>query len=145
MTCEVDNFFPGQFDYVKVRVADEESVELLRHWDDTYRVIRRAHAQGHAVLVHCKRGISRSSSTVVAYLMKARQMGVDEALEHVKSRRQCVTPNAGFLRQLHTYAGILAASAYRNSQLFNRPIVPLQQANIGNSRTTGAAHWDEGY
>lgn len=42
VTREVDNFFPGAFNYMKVRVSDEESTELLKHWDDTFRFISKA-------------------------------------------------------------------------------------------------------
>lgn len=42
VTKEVDNFFPGLFHYIKVRVTDEESTELMKHWDITYKFIYEA-------------------------------------------------------------------------------------------------------
>lgn len=64
---------------------------------------------GQAVLVHCKMGVSRSASTVIAFLMKQQGWTLDEALNHVRERRPIVQPNEGFLKQLHTYSGILSA------------------------------------
>jgi predicted protein tyrosine phosphatase len=43
--------------------------------------------QGRAwgnVLVHCNRGVSRSSSIIIAYLMKRKGLGLKEALEFTK-------------------------------------------------------------
>ena len=70
VTREIDNFFPDQFDYLNVRVYDDEATELLKHWDRTFKYIRRATEIGSRVLVHCKMGVSRSASVVIAYAMK---------------------------------------------------------------------------
>ncbi len=42
VTKEVDNFYPSLFYYMKIRVSDEESAELLKHWEGIYRLIRQA-------------------------------------------------------------------------------------------------------
>lgn len=42
VTREIDNFFPGMFDYYNVRLWDSESSELMKHWDDTYKFIHNA-------------------------------------------------------------------------------------------------------
>lgn len=55
------------------------------------------------VLVHCKMGISRSASVVIAYAMKAFNMSLDEALNLVKKKRTCIKPNQAFCNQLKTY------------------------------------------
>lgn len=64
---------------------------------------------GQAVLVHCKMGISRSGSTVIAYAMKQEHWPLDVALAYVKDRRSIVKPNEGFMKQLQIYNGILNA------------------------------------
>lgn len=64
---------------------------------------------GQAVLVHCKMGISRSGSTVIAYAMKQQHWPLDEALAYVKERRSIIKPNEAFMKQLQTYDGILKA------------------------------------
>lgn len=55
------------------------------------------------VLVHCKMGISRSASVVIAYAMKAFNMSLDEAVAAVKKKRSCIKPNQAFCAQLKTY------------------------------------------
>ena len=42
VTREIDNFFPGMFEYYNVRLWDEESSELMKYWDDTYKFIAKA-------------------------------------------------------------------------------------------------------
>lgn len=61
------------------------------------------------MLVHCKMGISRSGSTVIAYVMKQQRWPLDVALAYVRDRRPVVKPNEGFMKQLQTYNGILNA------------------------------------
>ncbi|XP_018574338.1 protein phosphatase Slingshot isoform X2 [Anoplophora glabripennis] len=115
---EIDNFFPGAFDYLNVRVYDDETTDLLKHWDNTYKYITKAKDTGSKVLVHCKMGVSRSASVVIAYAMKAYSWDFDTALNHVKDKRSCIKPNMSFLSQLETYQGIL--DAMKNKEKLQR-------------------------
>ncbi|KAM4032634.1 protein phosphatase Slingshot homolog 3 isoform 2-T2 [Anomaloglossus baeobatrachus] len=119
VTREIDNFFPETFTYLNIRVLDEESTNLLQYWKETHRFISSARLKGTRVLVHCKMGVSRSASTIIAYAMKEYEWTFEEAFKHVKERRSIVQPNNGFLRQLQTYQGILGASKQRHSYLWH--------------------------
>lgn len=118
MTREIDNFFPGTFDYLNIRVYDDEKTDLLKHWDDTFKYINRAKQEGSKVLVHCKMGVSRSASVVIAYAMKAYNWDFKTALQHVRDKRSCIKPNTSFLSQLETYQGIL--DAMKNKEKLQR-------------------------
>ncbi|ESO05611.1 hypothetical protein HELRODRAFT_77266 [Helobdella robusta] len=109
VTKEIDNFFPGMFKYCNVRVYDYEETELIKHWNSTYKFIDEARRTSSKILVHCKMGVSRSASTVIAYLMKGHQFTLEHAYQMVKQRRSCVQPNPGFMKQLIIYQGILDA------------------------------------
>ena len=52
------------------------------------------------VLVHCSAGKSRSVSIVAAYLMKYKDMKVDEAFDFIKSKRSIIDPNPSFVETL---------------------------------------------
>ncbi|KAI6647140.1 Protein phosphatase Slingshot-like protein 2-like [Oopsacas minuta] len=106
---EVDNFFPDTFKYLPIRVYDQETSDLMRHWESTFKFISEARDNNSKVLVHCKMGVSRSASTVIAFLMKELNMSLESGISHVKERRNCIKPNKGFLEQLKTYEGILNA------------------------------------
>ena len=42
VTREIDNYFPEMFDYYNIRVVDDDSTEMLKYWDKTFRYIRKA-------------------------------------------------------------------------------------------------------
>ncbi|XP_047447815.1 protein phosphatase Slingshot homolog 1 isoform X1 [Mugil cephalus] len=119
VTREIDNFFPGTFSYHNIRVYDEEATDLLAHWNDTYNFIVKAKKNHSKCLVHCKMGVSRSASTVIAYAMKEYGWSLEKAYNFVKQKRSITRPNAGFMRQLAEYEGILDASKQRHNKLWH--------------------------
>ncbi|XP_057602149.1 protein phosphatase Slingshot homolog 1 isoform X2 [Hippopotamus amphibius kiboko] len=119
VTREIDNFFPGLFAYHNIRVYDEETTDLLAHWNEAYHFINKA--KNHSkCLVHCKMGVSRSASTVIAYAMKEFGWPLEKAYNYVKQKRSITRPNAGFMRQLSEYEGILDASKQRHNKLWRQ-------------------------
>ncbi|XP_067864363.1 protein phosphatase Slingshot homolog 2 isoform X2 [Heptranchias perlo] len=118
ITREIDNFFPGLFEYHNIRVYDEEATDLLAYWNDAYKFISKAKKNGSKCLVHCKMGISRSASTVIAYAMKEYGWNLDKAYNYVKEKRTVTKPNISFMRQLEEYQGILLASKQRHNKLW---------------------------
>ncbi|XP_023814963.1 protein phosphatase Slingshot homolog 3 isoform X1 [Oryzias latipes] len=134
VTREIDNFFPESFTYMNIRVYDVESTNLLPHWPDTYNFINTARKTGQAVLVHCKMGVSRSASTVIAYAMKQQRWSLETALTYVRECRSIVNPNEGFMKQLQTYNGILTASQMRHSELFRRKSKDLRQKSVRSEK-----------
>ncbi|KAM4709984.1 protein phosphatase Slingshot homolog 1 [Discoglossus pictus] len=122
VTREIDNFFPGLFSYHNIRVYDEETTDLLSHWNEAYHFINKAKKNHSKCLVHCKMGVSRSASTVIAYAMKQYGWSMEKAYNYVKQKRSVTRPNAGFLRQLSEYEGILDASKQRHNKLWKQHV-----------------------
>lgn len=60
-----------------------------------------------SVLVHCKAGVSRSGSVVIAYLMKFEEMPFENALIYAQSKRDIVEPNSGFISKLKKFQEVL--------------------------------------
>lgn len=56
--------------------------------------------RGNNVVVNCAAGRSRSTTIVIAYLMTARRMTLQDSLLLVRSRRPIACPNLGFMLQL---------------------------------------------
>lgn len=90
------------FTYLKINLFDEEKVIINRHFERTNRYIDLNISQG--VLVHCRAGISRSVSFILAYLIWKTGKSYDECFEIVKQKRPYASPNEGFERQLREYA-----------------------------------------
>ncbi|XP_007953193.1 protein phosphatase Slingshot homolog 1 [Orycteropus afer afer] len=132
VTREIDNFFPGLFAYHNIRVYDEETTDLLAHWNEAYHFINKAKRNHSKCLVHCKMGVSRSASTVIAYAMKEFGWPLEKAYNYVKQKRSITRPNAGFMRQLSEYEGILDASKQRHNKLWRQQTGnSLQQTTEG--------------
>jgi len=55
---------------------------------------------GKRTLVHCNAGVSRSTSVVIGFLIRCKKMSFEEAFNLVKSKRECIRPNDGFMKQL---------------------------------------------
>ncbi|XP_044296640.1 protein phosphatase Slingshot homolog 1 isoform X4 [Varanus komodoensis] len=120
VTREIDNFFPGMFAYHNIRVYDEETTDLLAHWNEAYHFINKAKKNHSKCLVHCKMGVSRSASTVIAYAMKEFGWSLEKAYNYVRQKRSIARPNAGFMGQLLEYQGILDASKQRHNKLWKQ-------------------------
>ncbi|CAD7942287.1 unnamed protein product, partial [Amoebophrya sp. A25] len=52
------------------------------------------------VMIHCVKGVNRSSAVLTAFLMSYRRWTVKQAVEHVSERRLSVLTNENFLQQL---------------------------------------------
>ena len=133
VSSDVDNFFPDSFKYLNIRVEDVNETDLLKEFDRTNKFIHEAREQGAGCLVHCKMGVSRSASVVLAYLMKEFNYSLEHAFHFTKQKRSCINPNDGFRLQLATYESILIAHRAKYS-LFEPPVEPTKLENeTGNS------------
>ncbi|RWS20803.1 Dual specificity phosphatase: catalytic domain containing protein-like protein [Leptotrombidium deliense] len=82
---------------------DDSQTQLSQYFEDTGLFIHNALKHNKSILVHCFAGISRSVSIVVAYLIKYQQLSFIDALQFVKSKRNCAKPNSSFMLQLAKY------------------------------------------
>ena len=89
--------------YVRVNVNDEPSANLSPWFDGVSERIEKALSSNVSVFVHCQMGISRSSTLVMAYLMRYQHLTLHDAYRHTKEKRPKVEPNIGFWNQLLAY------------------------------------------
>mmetsp|Transcript_39555 Transcript_39555/g.73742 ORF Transcript_39555/g.73742 Transcript_39555/m.73742 type:complete len:231 (-) Transcript_39555:215-907(-) len=92
-----------QLDGFQVEVLDAEDVEdqdMRLAWQKAATVIDEALGRGDGVVVHCAQGVSRSSSTCIAYLMMRESLPLEAAFRRVFQARDYIRPNVGFWRQL---------------------------------------------
>jgi len=85
--------FHEGIEYLKIIIDDSPEENISQYFEETNKFI----SEGN-VLVHCNKGISRSATIVIAFLMK--KMSYDKAFNLVKRKRHFIKPNAGFIKQL---------------------------------------------
>lgn len=84
--------------YLRLNLLDSTSdlprmQSVLREGVD---FIRAALKDGGCVLVHCHRGISRSCTLAMAYLIEEEQRSADIIFESLRSKRRVADPNLGY-------------------------------------------------
>ena len=98
---------PKNIKELHLKIKDSETFDILNYFDTANEFINKCKLMGGICLVHCKLGVSRSTTFVIAYLIKYANLTTDEAFAFVKSKRSSIKPNDGFMRQLYMYEKIL--------------------------------------
>lgn len=83
-----------------ITIADLPTSDVSAFFDVTWRFIEDGLSTGHAALIHCGAGTSRSAAVCAAYLMRKRRINAADAIRHLVACRSSVCPNEGFWRQL---------------------------------------------
>lgn len=104
------NLPAGEFQHVVMDVDDEEGQDLMPFLQRAIDIIDGCLSSGNRILVHCFAGVSRSATIVLAFLMQKRltlkepgKSALQCAFKCVKSVRNCIDPNPGFIRQLMAF------------------------------------------
>ena len=99
-TLEVPNYYPGKFSYCKLEIDDLEEEDLLQLLPMINNFINSARNVGGIVFVHCRYGISRSTTALLCYMISNLKMSLKSAFEDVYAVRKIINPNPGFWNQL---------------------------------------------
>jgi len=96
--CDVDCSFNQKFKLMHILIDDDETEDIFQYFDQTHAFLK-----DKPTLVHCYAGISRSSTIVIAHLMKEYDMSYFSAFKLCKEKRSIICPNSGFQKQLQQY------------------------------------------
>jgi len=102
MAC-AENYFPEDYEYLKLDVSDTPSQDLTQHFKQCFEFIDKGFNEKKSVLVHCQMGLSRSATIVIGYMMKSQGWPLEKAYSHVFEARGFIMPNDGFHYQLLKY------------------------------------------
>ena len=89
--------------YLQCPIYDNETVVINTYFEKAINFINNAlneKDKDNKVLVHCQAGVSRSSTIIIAYLMKMQNMKFEDAYKYTLARREIIEPNNGFVKQL---------------------------------------------
>jgi predicted protein tyrosine phosphatase len=90
--------------YMDVPIWDLPDTDIAAHFESVLKFIHGARESGGRVLVHCRAGISRSVTFVIAYLLYSNHSStLGEALRTVLTARPFACPNVSFRHQLRDY------------------------------------------
>ncbi len=81
VTDNIKNYFEGDevIKYMQIKVTDSFDAPIDKYFTAGVAFIHQALNSASAVLVHCKEGRSRSTSLVVAYLIKHKKLQFEVA------------------------------------------------------------------
>ena len=115
LNCAIECYnynLPKNIEELHLNIKDAENFDIINYFEIANEFINKCKLMGGVCLVHCKLGISRSATFVIAYLIKYQKLKVDEAFEFVKKKRISIRPNDGFMKQLYEYEKILRKRTY---------------------------------
>ncbi len=100
-----------EIQYLNIPLRDHVDEEISKHFEEINTFIHTGLEKREGVLVHCRRGISRSATAVMAYLIQSGQVAqgvsaketVDNALLFVRKKRPYVSPNLGFILDIEAW------------------------------------------
>ena len=99
---DMPEVFLNDFNYLSLNLKDIPGEDLTEAICLSMQFMKDA----HKVFIHCKQGVSRSASIVIAYLIKNKNMSYETALSYVQMKRFCINPNPGFEVQLRRFEEI---------------------------------------
>jgi protein-tyrosine phosphatase len=98
-----DKNLPKHIKYCHIKLEDTPQTNIIPFLEKALDFIELARKNKKKILIHCKLGISRSPSILIAYLVKYMNFTTMKAFDFIKSKRKQIQPNPGFLLQLSTY------------------------------------------
>lgn len=126
---------PFRGDVLTVKVDDLPNIEIAQYFDEVITFIKKHHAQGIGVLIHCAAGVSRSTTLLLAYMISERGYTLRDAFLHTHSIRRCVEPNAGFVKQL-----IVFEHSKLGHNSVSIPVTHNSSDNYSSWRSTSLVH-----
>ena len=100
--CKNENL-PSDIKELHLKLVDEPEFDITKHFKQTNDFINKVRTAGGNLLVHCKVGLSRSPTVIIAYLIKYYEFTADSAINFIKRKRPQIIPNQGFIKQLYEY------------------------------------------
>ena len=120
--------------YLPIFLRDDPGADIINCFFQAIDFIESDFKKGtKKILIHCIEGISRAPAIIAGYLMWKDNLKTENAIELVKSKRNCVDINLGFIIQLHKWEKYLF-SPIEKIQIFklNTNIRLLEEKEIEN-------------
>uniref|UniRef100_A0A0G4GRX9 Protein-tyrosine-phosphatase n=1 Tax=Chromera velia CCMP2878 TaxID=1169474 RepID=A0A0G4GRX9_9ALVE len=90
----------SQLSYHRVDVEDISCEPINEYFDGALDFIELSLQKNQPTLVHCKSGVSRSATIILAFLVAKKGMSLHDAFQALQKARPKICPNLGFMEQL---------------------------------------------
>ena len=90
-------------EYLTLNIRDNVSENIECLFFKCINYINNAKEKNGRVLIHCYKGVSRSVSIAIAYLIYFYKWTYDKAFDFIQSKRSIANPNISFYLQLKTF------------------------------------------
>ncbi|EDO18276.1 hypothetical protein Kpol_1039p25 [Vanderwaltozyma polyspora DSM 70294] len=114
--------------------------KILSELNHITKIMHIGVIQNKKILIHCQCGVSRSASLVVAYIMRYRNLGLNEAYDQLKLVATDISPNMGLIFQLMEWGELLKKLDPNNVSTLNSQSLSSPQIHdnsfLSSSSTT---------
>ena len=101
VTKEIQNYFPENFEYYNIEILDSNNENFRNNFNNVVDYIKKKNfADNENILVHCYMGCSRSVAVILAYIIKFKNINLDEAITIIKNKKNTININKTFLEEL---------------------------------------------
>eukprot|EP01041_Mallomonas_annulata_P012244 gene12244-25725_t len=104
--------------YLTLNLVDGRQEDISWFLPEVINFIESGRLAGKKILIHCEKGISRSCSLIIAYIMWASGDSWKDAFDFVKSKRLICAPNTGFTCNLIEIDELLHGEARHQPLVF---------------------------
>lgn len=101
VTQELDNYFEPDIKYFKCELLDEKENNISNFFPKIIEIFNKN--KENNILIHCFMGSSRSAVMVLLYLIKFKNMTLEDSLKFLKKKRDIININKEFINQLKLY------------------------------------------
>ena len=103
LTQDIHNALSHSITFLQLGIQDKHAEDITRLFLPSIFFINRTRQSGGKVLIHCHRGISRSPAVVLSYLIHEFHLTLEQAMNHIESRRAQICPNLSFILALEDW------------------------------------------
>ena len=86
--------------YHHYNLRDNSNQDITLELIEITDLLENLISNGNKILIHCKRGISRSATFVMGYLIRYENKKYEEAHDYLTNLKNDICPNFGFIEAL---------------------------------------------
>jgi atypical dual specificity phosphatase len=89
----------SNIEYLDIDISDSPNTDIKHFFPQIINFFNKGLQSKKNIYIHCRAGISRSTTGLIAFLM-SKGLTMKDAVNYVISKRNIIEPNAGFWIQL---------------------------------------------